>query len=210
MRTTRTSDPPRRHHSRSPFDCEHHLDVQAALICAGSSKVIRWIEAKCYSMCGACSATVFRTYPRAAATASSNCFRDSSGGTLMVNTWSTSSPNRASTSMDVCHSSSAEPRLMITSLILNMLPKLCHPLPPDQRRSQWRGRFATAKMGSGAPGVSPRPLIAACPLDWRPARVIPPIPGSVASQRDDPGPAISDRGRFVFSAGPALELRSRR
>ena len=26
---------------------------------------------------------------------------------------------------------SAEPRLMVTSLILNMLPKLCHPFPAD-------------------------------------------------------------------------------
>ena len=86
---------------------------------------------QCYSICGACSATRFRTYARAAATASSNCFRDSSGGTLMVNDWSTSSPNRASTSRDVCHSSSAEPRLMVSSLILNMLPKLCHPFPAD-------------------------------------------------------------------------------
>ena len=37
-------------------------------------------------------------------------------------------------------------------------------------------------------GFRQRPFIAACPLAWRPARVLPPVPGSVASQRDDPGP----------------------
>ncbi len=52
----------------------------------------------------------------------------------MVNNWLSSVPNWASTSMDVCHSSSATPRLMVTSLILNMLPKLCHPLLAESPR----------------------------------------------------------------------------